>query len=389
MDKQKVFIIGSKGTPAKYGGFETFVDNLVTRQKSLKIEYFLACRRDLSQNKADIYQYAGAKCFNIDVPNIGPAKAIIYDVRALSWIVKYIRENNIKGAIIYILACRIGPFIGHYKRTLKDYHVTIFVNPDGHEWLRAKWSYPVKRYWKYSEKLMVKNADLLICDSRHIELYIRDSYRKYQPKTTYLSYGATIAQTSSFSETLEKWYKDHDIRPNQYYLIVGRFVPENNYQTMISEFIKSNTSRDLVIITGVNNERFYEKLEQKTHFKEDSRVKFVGTVYDKELLKQIREHAFAYLHGHEVGGTNPSLLEALGTTKLNLLLKVGFNEEVGQNGALYWTKKPGSLTEIINQAEVLPKAKIDEYAKNSKKNILSEFDWDKIVARYELTFLKK
>ena len=94
VETHKVFIIGSKGTPAKYGGFETFVDNLVSRQKSNQIKYFLACRRDLSDNKADLYNYKEATCFNIDVPNIGPAKAILYDLRSLSWTLNYIRDLN-------------------------------------------------------------------------------------------------------------------------------------------------------------------------------------------------------------------------------------------------------------------------------------------------------
>lgn len=388
MNKQEVFIIGSKGTPAKYGGFETFVDNLVSRRKNSSIHYFVACRRDLSDNKNDIYQYKEANCFNVDVPNIGPAKAIIYDVRALQWTARYIQENNVKNAIIYILACRIGPFVKHYKRMLKKYGTEIFVNPDGHEWLRDKWSYPVKRYWKYSERLMVKNSDLLICDSQHIELYIRENYKKLKPKTKYISYGSTIENSSYDSADLENWDKKNNVKNDQYYLIVGRFVPENNYQTMLSEFSKSDTKRDLVIITGVDNLKFFNHLKHDTHFDQDSRIKFVGTVYDQKLLTQIREHAFAYIHGHEVGGTNPSLLEALGTTQLNLLLDVGFNREVGRDGAIYWTKKPGSLSKTIEAVEKMPNSEIESYARTSKAIISSSFNWGKIVNEYESTFIK-
>ena len=99
-------------------------------------------------------------------------------------------------------------------------------------------------------------------------------------------------------------------------------------------------TRNFVLITNVEENKFYDKLRQETGFDKDPRVKFVGTVYDQELLKYIRENAFAYFHGHEVGGTNPSLLEALESTKLNLLLDVGFNREVGEDGALYWKKRP-------------------------------------------------
>ena len=105
-------------------------------------------------------------------------------------------------------------------------------------------------------------------------------------------------------------YRKYGLTIKNYYLVVGRFVPENNYETMIREFMKSSSKKDFAIITNVN-ERFLDELEQKLHFRDDSRIKFVGTVYNQELLMKIRENAYGYFHGHEVGGTNPSLLEAL------------------------------------------------------------------------------
>ena len=105
-------------------------------------------------------------------------------------------------------------------------------------------------------------------------------------------------------------------------MVVGRFVPENNYETMIREFMKSHSKRDFALITNVSD-KFLEELKEKTHFDQDSRIKFVGTVYDKELLMKIRENAYGYFHGHEVGGTNPSLLEALGSTDLTYCWMLG------------------------------------------------------------------
>lgn len=385
---RNVFIVGSKGTPAKYGGFETFVDNLVSRKQSDDVKYFVACRRDLSDNKADLYDYNDATCFNIDVPNAGPAKAILYDLRALVWILKYIRKNNIRHVIVYILACRIGPFLGHYRKLFKPYDTSIFVNPDGHEWMRAKWSYPVKKYWKYSEKLMVKHADLLVCDSEHIQLYIRSLYRKFRPETTFLAYGAEVAPLKKKpSVAFTQWMKKKHVQQDNYYLIVGRFVPENNYLTMISEFLASSTDRDLVIVTKLDNSGLLSQLESETHFDKDPRVKFVGTVYNPDLLTEIRQNAFAYIHGHEVGGTNPSLLEALGTTRLNLLLDVGFNREVGDSGAIYWTKSKGSLKATIAEAEGLTSREIENYAQKSKQIITQKYNWPRIVGKYENLFL--
>lgn len=385
-EEMNVFIIGSKGIPAKYGGFETFVDKLTELKKSKKIKYHVAC---MNENN-DEFEHNNARCFNVKVPNIGPAKAVYYDIKALKESIKYIKTNNITNAVVYILACRIGPFIGHYKNQLKKLNVKLFVNPDGHEWKRAKWNGLIKKYWKLSEKLMVKHADLLICDSKNIEKYIKEDYKKYNPKTTFIAYGADMEKSILADDDIRllDWYKEKKVKPNEYYLVVGRFVPENNYETMIIEFMKSNTKKDFVLITNVEKNRFYEELKEKTNFNEDKRIKFVGTVYDKELLKKIRENAFAYLHGHEVGGTNPSLIEALSSTKLNLLLNVGFNREVGEDGALYWNKENRNLASLIENCETFSKEKIQEYDEKSTKRIKDNYNWDKIIKDYE-KILKK
>lgn len=388
MEKKEVFIIGAKGIPAKYGGFESFVDQLTKRSNGKKVHYNVACRRDVSDNKADFYEYNNATCFNADVKDIGPAKAIFYDVNAFKVVLEEIEKRKIKTPIVYVLACRMGPFINHFKKRLQKYNGLLYVNPDGHEWLRAKWSLPVRKYWKYSEQLMVKYSDLLICDSKSIEKYIQDDYSKYNPKTTYISYGSDLTKSTLEMTDLkvQGWFKRYNIDFNNYYLIVGRFVPENNYETMIKEFMASNTKKDLVIITNVEKNKFYDKLLASTNFDKDQRIKFVGTVYDKELLKFIRENSYGYIHGHEVGGTNPSLLEALGSTKVNLLLNVGFNSEVGLNGALYWTKKDGDLSKLISKVDNLSKSEIDNLNYLSNKRIQDQFDWNFIIKHYEETF---
>ena len=165
-------------------------------------------------------------------------------------------------------------------------------------------------------------------------------------------------------------------------------MPENNYKTMISEFMKSKTNKDLVIITNVEKNKFYKELKRETEFEKDSRIKFVGTVYEKELIKKIRENAYAYLHGHSVGGTNPSLIEALATTKLNLLYDVGFNREVAEDGALYWNLEDMNLTKLINQNDNMKNENIEALSQNAKNKVKGEYTWGKIVDNYEKTFIK-
>ena len=387
--KKTVYIVGSKGIPAKYGGFETFVEKLTEFQQDKDIQYYVACMRENSAKSGiteDVFEHNGAICYNVDVPNIGPARAIAYDIAAINRAIEIAKENKDEAPIFYILACRIGPFIHGIKKKIQAIGGTLLVNPDGHEWLRAKWSAPVRRYWKISEGLMVKHADLLVCDSKNIEKYIQEDYKQYQPKTTYIAYGTDTTQSklTNVDEKVRSWYFEKGVNENNYYLVVGRFVPENNYEAMIRGFMRSNSQKDFVLITNVEQNKFYEQLRKDTGFDQDPRVKFVGTVYDQELLKYIRENAFAYFHGHEVGGTNPSLLEALESTKLNLLLDVGFNREVGEEGVLYWKKD--QLASVIDQAEQLDDQEIEDLNQKSSKRISEAFTWEKIVTDYEKVF---
>ena len=382
---QHVFIVGSKGIHGNYGGYETFVDKLTEyHQDNPNLKYHVACKAKDTRN----FEYHNADCFNVKVPDIGPAQAIYYDVAALNHCVKYIRQHNIQHPIVYILACRIGPFAAHFQRTIHKLGGRLYINPDGHEWMRAKWSAPVRKYWKISEQLITKHCDLLICDSKNIEKYIHDEYGKYNPKTTFIAYGAETRKSKLTDDDpkLTAWYKEKGLSLKSYYLVVGRFVPENNYETMIREFMKSHSKRDFALITNVSD-KFLEELKEKTHFDQDSRIKFVGTVYDKELLMKIRENAYGYFHGHEVGGTNPSLLEALGSTDLNLLLDVGFNREVAEGSALYWNKQPGNLSSLIDRTDGMSGAEIVSFGERSNKRIKNEYSWQFIANRYERIFL--
>lgn len=381
---QHVFIVGSKGIPGNYGGYETFVDKLTEyHQNNPNLKYHVACKAKDTKT----FEYHNADCFDVKVPSIGPAQAIYYDVATLNQCVRYIKRHNIQHPIVYILACRIGPFAAHFQRVIHKLGGKLYINPDGHEWMRAKWSAPVRKYWKISEQLMTKHCDLLICDSKNIEDYIHDEYGKYNPKTTFISYGAETRKSKLADDDpkLIAWYKEKGLSPKSYYLVVGRFVPENNYETMIREFMKSHSKRDFALITNVSD-KFLEELKEKTHFDQDSRIKFVGTVYDKELLMKIRENAYGYFHGHEVGGTNPSLLEALGSTDLNLLLDVGFNREVAEDSALYWTKQSGNLASLIDWADGMNADEISELGKKASLRIVEAYSWQHIADEYESRF---
>lgn len=382
---RNVFIIGSKGIPANYGGFETFVDQLVSRQNNKNIHYYVSC---LSDNN-DLFTYKGATCFNVNVPNIGSAAAVLYDLLSIKRCIDIIKEKSLDDCLLLILACRIGPFMSYYQRQFHKLGIKVYLNPDGHEWKRSKWNSAIKAYWKYSEKLMIKNTDLAICDSIAIENYINEEYKIFYPKTKFIAYGAdtTPSTIEDTNEELLSWYEKYNIKPGEYYLTVGRFVPENNFETVIREFMMSKSSKDLVVVTNIEQNAFYNNLKESTGFPKDNRVKFVGALYEP-LVKKVREHAYGYIHGHEVGGTNPSLLEGLASTNLNICLDVVFNREVAENGASYFTKESGSLSSLINQVDLYSAQDIEAYSVKAKQRIDNFYSWKFIVDEYERTILE-
>ena len=212
---QHVFIIGSKSI-GQYGGYETFVDRFIgEHENEQSIKYHVACKANgdgfmnetrlspavkiLKQNSDGSvaeFEYKNAHVYKIQCPNIGPAVAIYYDRAAVLYSINYCQENHIEHPIFYILTCRMGLFIGSLAKQIMAIGGKYYLNPDGHEWKRAKWSPPVRRYWKWSEKGMVSLVDLVICDSVNIEEYIKTEYKQFNPTTTYIAYGADVEKSS-------------------------------------------------------------------------------------------------------------------------------------------------------------------------------------------------
>lgn len=204
-EKKHVFCIGAKSV-GLYGGFESFILNLLQQHKDNKnIKYHVACKANgegyMDLSKLDNYTsineneftYCNAHCFLVKVPEkLGSAQAIFYDIRALKWCCEHIEKNHIEEPIVYILASRIGPFEKKYVDRIHAAGGKVYQNPDGHEDWRAKWSPMVRKYWKLSESFAVKYADLVVCDSKSIESYIKEEYSQYKPQTTFIAYGAHI-----------------------------------------------------------------------------------------------------------------------------------------------------------------------------------------------------
>lgn len=385
MSKTSVYIIGSKGIPARYGGFETFVDRLVSGRKA-KLDYIVTGMSNVNEE----YSYNGARCVQFKTGESVMSR-MIHTLKALSFVIKDARVNNNPHTVLYILGCRAGIFLPIFRPMLKSLGVIILANPDGAEWKRAKWNIIAKTVvWIY-EVLLIKFSDVVVCDARAMLEVIHESFRVPRKKMIFIAYGSDIYNPTKrlsgrMLSTYANWLQQKSIEKNSYYLMVGRFVPENNYELIIREFMKSNSHNNLVIISNVQGSKYYGKLARDTGFENDARIKFVGTVYDQDLLKIIRSKARAYIHGHEVGGTNPSLLEALGSTEVNLVYDVSFNNEVAGSAALYYTSENGNLANLIEIADKMPTHVAKELSAAAKRRIINEYSWPKIINDYEKLF---
>ena len=264
--------------------------------------------------------------------------------------------------------------------------VRIVINPDGIEWKREKWNFLIKSYLKLSERTMIKASDYVVCDSKNIESFMKERYKKRNIKTTFIAYGSYLYDVKDIDKNTNEFMEKFDIKPREYYLVVGRFVPENNIELIIKEFMKSSTKKDLVIVSNVEQNKFYNSLKQKTHFDDDKRIKFVGAMYDQDVLRRLRKNAKAYIHGHSAGGTNPSLLEALSITDVNILYDAVYNMEVGEDAALYFSNEDGSLSKQIESVEKFKAKDQKEYGEKAKNRIKDEYTWEIVVKKYKKLF---
>ena len=375
-----VFIVGSRGYHVNYGGWETFTSNLVDHFDDDTIFHVGMFTDD--SNLKSFHPSSNVYVDPIYVKSTGSIKMFIYSVKSFKYYLKYIEDNNISGAYIYVLGLKLFNYLGLMKRKIKKLGIKIVINPDGLEWMRSKWSLPIKKFFLVSERLMLKRADTIVCDGLGIKKYIDEKYPKLSNKTKYIAYGFDDIDISNID--YKSVLKEYDLKENDYLLMVGRCVPENNYEMVIKAFMESDINKKLVIITNLSSSNYFNELKEKTDFDKDSRIIFIDGVYDKEKLCVIRKHAYLYIHGHSVGGTNPSLIEALSLTDLNILYDVCFNKDIGVDTCLYFNSSK-SLTELFNNGKLLENSK-KKFGSLAKKRVNDNFTWKIIVDEYKKIF---
>ena len=372
-----VFIIGSRGYHAKYGGWETFVSKLVDNYNDKDTIFYISSLSDTLSCEYKVNDNIIVKPIYVK-EHMG--RMLFCTIKALNYYLKYIEKRDIKNAYIYILGLKLGPVLKVKKNKIKRLGITTIINPDGLEYKRSKWGILVKKFFLLSEKWMLNSCDLIVCDALGIQKYINSKYPKLKNKTTYIAYGTDKISLNNVDT--KSILKEYNLDINNYLLIIGRFVPENNYELIIKSYMKSTTKKELIIISNISMTNYYNTLVKNTNCLSDKRIHFIDGVYDEIKLSVIRKNAYAYIHGHSVGGTNPSLLEALSLTDLNILYDVEFNKDVGHDACLYF-KDENDLVKIFNNLETFDKETMGTSCKEIIKN---NFTWNIIVKKYKKIF---
>ena len=383
-----VFIIGARGYTQNYGGWEALVHGLIDNWKDEDVWFFVF---EKVERKADegILELPKCTCIRVCVEKTGSSAMMIFDSKCTDYAKRFITEKKLPYSIMYYLGLRIGPIVWLKRRTLKKSGIVLMENPAGLEWKRTKWNKLVQIYAYVAAHFMAHAVDYLICDAEAIRNVYNKMIRSRRPKKEFIAYGCYPSESvvDPMPDMVQKFFNEWDLSKDGYYLILGRFIPENNYEMMLKGFIASDSHRKLVIVTNYKTEiqAFLQHIKKSTGYESDTRVKMVGTVYDKELLHYIRQYAHGYIHGHSVGGTNPGLLEAMSETNMNLLYGCPFNREVGCDAAEYFANEK-ELTELLNRVDLCTEDEVMELGEKAKERMKRFYSWDGIVKKYEKLF---
>ena len=360
----RIAIVGTRGIPAKYGGFETFAQEV--SPLLVKAGYVVTVYCDKSELNNIPSEFNGVKLRQLWTTKSRNPLLYYY----LS-VYHGLKENDI------IIVAGTG---GSFFYFLNFFHrKKIITNTDGIESRRAKWSFIKRRLIKLSEILAIRYSDYLIADSKGISQYLLDNYPNLVGnKLSTIEYGAPINNTLN-SDYLRKY----ELTVNDYFLVVSRLEPENNLKMIIDGYKLTDNTKHLIIVGNIIMNDYVKSLLEY----QSDRVRFIGGVYNNDELSTLRTGAFAYIHGHSVGGTNPSLLEALGSSNICICHNNIFNREVTDNHQLYFSdaNELKSRIEEINKQSVTTCFQLKENAVN---RIINYYNWRNITNKY-ISLLKK
>ena len=361
----RIAILGSRGIPAIIGGFETLAEQVGTRLAARGHEVTVYCERNLYPGRR-AETYRGVNLVFMPALPTKSMEALSYDLRCAC----HALFRNFD--LLYMLADNTSVSLV-LPRLLGR---RIVINTDGLEWQRSKWPWPGKLFLKFNEWLAVRLTRHLVVDARAMGLYFQ---RRYGRETTYITNGTEIIRSKD-----PGLVRNLGLEPGRYLAVVCRLEPENSVETIIGEFRKTDTDLKLAIAGGANyRSRYVRRLTEMS--RDDSRVLFLGVLPDWDILRELRVQALAYIHGHQVGGTNPSLVEAMGAGNIILALRNPFNCEVAGETAIYWTPRPGDLAGKILRLAGDPEA-FRPLGGQARRRAAEAFSWDDIASKTETYF---
>lgn len=314
---KQVALVGIQGVPAKYGGFETLVENIIGDNCSPGVRYTVFCSSKDYATRMDTYK--GARLKYIPLLHANGAQSTLYDILSLLnclWRYDTVVIMGVSGCIFLPIFCLL-------------YRKRLIVNIDGLEHKRAKWGKFAKWFLRVSEAMAVRYADVVIADNRGIQDYVEETYHKL---CELIAYGGDHVRRDVSGERLSEILYKYGVASDDYAISVCRIEPENNSHIICEAFAESG--KDLVFVGNWNRSEYSRKLKKK--FSLFHNIRMVDSVYDLDELYVLRSQCRCYIHGHSAGGTNPSLVEAMFFGKPILAYDVVYNRETTENKAYYF-----------------------------------------------------
>ena len=352
----KIAILGTRGIPNHYGGFEQFAEffSVYLVEKGHEV-YCYNSHNHKFQEKT----FHGVNIIHQNDPEhkFGTFGQFIYDYNC-------IMDSRKRDFDIILQLGYTSNSIWFFLLPKKPIIIT---NMDGLEWKRTKYSKPVQQFLKFAERLAANSSDYLVSDSIGIEKFLKEKYKK---ESTYIAYGAY-----PFDSPNEDFLKEYNVEKQNFNMIMARFEPENNLDMVLEGVAQSNDKTPILVI-GKHETKYGEYLKNK--FKSFENIRFLGGIYNLEHLNNLRYFSKLYFHGHSVGGTNPSLLEAMASQALVIAHNNDFNKGILKENGIYFSN-PSEVKNILESVK-----KIDNLQKvqNNYQAIIKDFNWEKINGQY-------
>ena len=352
----KIAILGTRGIPNHYSGFEQFAEFFSVYLVNQGHQVYVYNSHDhLYQEKT----FHGVNILHQFDPEykLGTFGQFIYDFNC-------IMDSRNRDFDIILQLGYTSNSIWHFLLPKKPIIVT---NMDGLEWKRTKYSKPVQKFLKFAEKLAVKSSDYLISDSIGIQDFLTEKYNK---ESTYIAYGAHV-----FENPNEEVLKDYHVEKHQYNMIMARFEPENNIETVLDGMVL-NEEKTIVLVVGNHKTKYGNHLTEK--FKDYKNIVFTGGIFNLQILNNLRYFSNLYFHGHSVGGTNPSLLEAMASRAFIIAHNNPFNKAILQENAYYFS----NALEVKNILNTIKRNDNLQLIQNNFEAIENHYNWNKINGQY-------